>query len=55
MIHYPTSTHDPHSHAKCIKYDTLYETGTNVPHNVSSHPLLIEPCRLGVMSCVDEE
>jgi hypothetical protein len=43
MIHYSTSTHDLHLHAKFIKYDTLYETGTNVPHNVSDYLLPMNP------------
>jgi hypothetical protein len=37
MIHYPTSTYDHYSNSQCIKYDTLHETRTNVPHNVSDH------------------
>ena len=46
IIRYPTSTYYPYLNSQCIKYGTLHETMTNVPHNVlatiSQWALLIE-------------
>ena len=38
MIHYPTSTNDPHPHAQQIKHNNLHGRMTNLPHRDDGLP-----------------